>query len=535
VASHFAEATLVTEKRDPTSASDGQSAVSRPLYDRFGSRTSPREAFAWWWPWVFLSACLLAAAWFLVKPAPPTKVVLAAGPRDGAYNWFAERYAETFAASGVTLEIRPTLGSVENYHLLNEAAKAQDGLTLADDTGVSVAMVQSGTCPEGITAELHAIASLYLEPIWIFHRGDRPLQLADLAGRSVAVGPVGSGGRSIAERLFRASGIVFEERASAPFGLESLADFANTLKTAGETHATTAPTTQPAKRPPVMFDRRGGTDAADALQAGYVDAAVFVLAPRHPLAAKLLKDPSLKLMSFDRHEAFARNFPFLSDVKLPRGTVDLANDLPAQDVYLLAPAANLVCRSGTHPAIVSLMIKAATAAHERGDLLSPPNRLPSTQYIEFPLDPAADDYFRHGQPFLQRVLPFGVAAFVDRMKILLLPLITLLIPLIRLLPPMYVWRIRSRIYRWYKVLQEIDRKLRQKSNGPPSAELADDLLVLQQMELELADQKVPLSYMGEFYNLRLHTDYLRRRLEARLARKADPSEPAPPAMGATVS
>jgi hypothetical protein len=271
----------------------------------------------------------------------------------------------------------------------------------------------------------------------------------------------------------------------------------------------------------VVFDARGGRAAADALKSGQVDAAVFVFSPRHPMSAELLRTPGLQLMTFERHEAYARVFPFLSDVKLPRGTVDLSKDLPGEDVYLLAPAANLVCRKGTHPAIVSLLIKAATRAHERGDLISPPNTLPSTKYIEFPLDPAADDHFRHGPPFLQRVIPsFWVAAFVDRMKILLLPLITLLIPLARVLPPVYVWRIRSKIYRWYRVLREIDKTVRAAptaaAGGPatdPNA-LAAELAVLGQMDQELSDQKVPLSYMSEVYNLRVHTDYLRRRIEA---------------------
>jgi hypothetical protein len=49
---------------------------------------------------------------------------------------------------------------------------------------------------------------------------------------------------------------------------------------------------------------------------------------------------------------------------------------------------------------------------------------------------------------LQKYLPFWIASVVDRGKILLLPALTLLLPLFRVAPPLYRWRIRSRIYRW---------------------------------------------------------------------------------------
>ena len=87
--------------------------------------------------------------------------------------------------------------------------------------------------------------------------------------------------------------------------------------------------------------------------------------------------------------------------------------------------------------------------------------------------------------------------------------------LARLLPPVYVWRIRSKIYRWYRVLREVDKTVRAapQQAGDPTA-LAPELAILRQMDREISDQKIPLSYMSEVYNLRMHTDYLRRRIEA---------------------
>jgi len=490
----------VTDDHPPTS----DSRLARiPLYNRFRDRTGVWDTLRANWIWIFLTALLLAIGWMLVKPAPPKRVVIATGGQDGAYFWFASQYAESFAQNGLKLDVRATRGSIENYQLLAAGGANPD----EDGDHVSVAIVQSGTTPPGEQADLRAIASLYLEPVWIFHRGQKTDQLADLRGRRVAVGSVGSGTRSIVERLLSA----------------------NSLKWA-ETGPATAPASQPAPADDkaIRFDARSGRAAADALKSGELDAAALVLSPRHPLIAELLREPSLQLMSFERHEAYARLFPFLSDVKLPRGTIDLAADLPAQDIYLLAPAANLICREDLHPAIVVLLLRAAIKSHERGDLLSPAGELPSTRFVEYPVEPSAAEYFKSGPPFLQRYLPFWAAALADRMKILILPLITLIIPLARIAPPLLVWRIRSRIYRWYRVLREIDRRLRideavaseAMTDVPPLQEehLEKDRATLLEMEQELSEEKVPLSYMQEFYNLRLHADFMLRRVEARLSR-----------------
>jgi hypothetical protein len=43
---------------------------------------------------------------------------------------------------------------------------------------------------------------------------------------------------------------------------------------------------------------------------------------------------------------------------------------------------------------------------------------------------------------------------------MLLPLIALFFPLFRIMPIAYRWRFRSKIYRWYKKLAQVDPELR---------------------------------------------------------------------------
>lgn len=472
---------------------------------------SRRDLFVAWLPWLAASVALLLIGSMFVRPAPPKHVVIAAGPRDGSYYWFAQRYAETFKANGVDLQVRETAGTVENYQLLA-------------DGRADLAMTQAGAAPEGLEVELRSIASLYLEPVWIFYRGDETPALAQFRGRRIAVGPPGSGTRAIALKLLAANDIATtldQGAGAAPAGAESGVAAPAAWPT---TNAST--TTAPARRGATVLVPLGGAAAADALRRGDVDAAVFVIS-LGPMIQSLLREDDLRLLQFHRHEAYARRFPFLSGATLPEGVIDLGRDLPPRDVNLIAPAANLVARSDLHPTLVPLVCKAITAAHERGDLLSRPGQFPSTAYVEWPVDPAASDYFRSGPPLLQRYLPFWVAALLYRSKILLLPLITLLFPLFRIAPPLYVWRTRSKIYRWYRILQDADLKLRAAGNGEhpgaprqatpqPAPDLSAELELIRGLDAELATVKVPLSYMQEFYNLRLHTDFIRRRLEAKV-------------------
>jgi uncharacterized protein len=468
---------------------------------------SRRELFVAWLPWLAASVALLLVGSLFVKPAPPKHVMIAAGPRDGAYYWFARRYAETFKAEGVDLQVRETAGTVENYRLL---ASGQADL----------AMTQAGAAPEGLDVELRSIASLYLEPVWVFYRGDELTTLAQLRSRRLAVGPPGSGTRAISQRLLAANDIetTVDQGATASQAGAERGAVAPAASSATLASTATLPTT---RRAATVLVPLGGSAAAEALRRGDVDAAVFVISPS-PMIQSLLRDDGLRLLQFHRHEAYARRFPFLSGVTLPEGVIDLGGDLPPRDVDLIAPAANLVARPGLHPTLVPLVCKAVTLAHERGDLLVRPGQFPSTAYVEWPVDPAAREYFRSGPPFLQRYLPFWVAALVDRSKILLLPLITLLLPLLRIGPPLYVWRTRSKIYRWYRILQNAELKLRAPGNGnglaaPAStADLNAELDLVRGLESELATVKVPLSYMQEFYNLRLHADFVRRRLEERV-------------------
>ena len=53
-------------------------------------------------------------------------------------------------------------------------------------------------------------------------------------------------------------------------------------------------------------------------------------------------------------------------------------------------------------------------------------------------------------------MPFWLANLIDRMWVVLVSIIAILLPLSRVVPPLYQFRIRSRIFRWYAQLREVE-------------------------------------------------------------------------------
>jgi TRAP transporter TAXI family solute receptor len=420
-----------------------------------------------------LIAVGFAVAYQFVDPAPPRHLTLATGSPDGAYHAFGERYKAILARDGITVRLVESAGSVENLALLEGPAEAT---TESAAQPVDMAFVQSGIGDPAESPGLVALASLYYEPLWIFVRGAQPVgRLTALAGKRITVGAAGSGTRAVALELLAANGI-----------------------SAGDAEGT------------VLSDSAGAA-AAEALAAGKLDAAFFVTAKYHPLLSGLLAQPDIDLLSLERAAAYQRRYRYLAGVTLPEGAMDLAANLPAEDVQLLSPLATLVAREGVHPALMDLMLRAATEIHGGSGLFEEPGEFPSPHNVDFPLSPSAERYFQSGLPFLRRVLPFWAATLVERLWVLLLPALTLLIPLLRIAPPTYRWQVRRRITRWYRDLRRLESDLQAAAEAGDRDALQAALGDVDRLQVEIGGIAVPLSYASDLYNLRLHAEFVRRR------------------------
>ena len=404
-------------------------------------------------PAAFVVIAAFVLAFQFIKPAPPKHVVMATGGPEGAYYQFGRRYAAFLAREGITLQLRPTAGSVENLELLRSGE-------------VSLALVQGGVDDGQSDPGLFSLGSMYYEPLWLFSRKGLSVQrLGDLAGRRIAMGPEGSGTRALANRLLRDN------------GLAQTADWV----------------------------AKGGQSAVDELLAGRVDAAFFVMSAESALIRELLSHPQVVLADFVRAPAYTRRYRFLSALELPEGAYDLAANIPNRTVRLLAPAANLVSNTDLHPAVASLILQAASEVHREGGYFGDRGEFPSARLLAFPLSDEADHFYMHGPPLLQRFLPFWAASLVDRLKVMLLPLLVLLFPLIKVMPPIYTWRMRARVYRWYEELEKAEQQL---TDG--DSDVATLLDELNRIETEVRQVKVPLSFTDQLFQLREHIDMVRR-------------------------
>jgi TRAP-type uncharacterized transport system substrate-binding protein len=436
---------------------------------------SVRDLFAVIAPFVLIALLLLAGAYYLLDPTPPKRVVLATGPEQSDYAEFGKRYAAELKRYGIEVMLRPTLGSSENRRLLRDGTQAVDlGFVRGGSSDAArAADEENGGVP------LVSLGSLYLEPVWLFYRNEAAkrlnpeatlTQLADLRGWRVNVGARGSGVTGLVAKLLQANGIA---------------------------------------RDSFKESRLEETPAVVALLAGELDAVVLASVPESLMVQMLLQTPGVKLYEFAQAEAYARRLPFLSAVLLPRGVVNLAGDAPAHDVPLVATTTTLVARAGTHPALLQLFVQAAHDIHGGTGWLAHAGQFPSPQNTEWPLAKEAERYYQNGPPLLQRYLPFWLANLIDRMWVALVSIIAVLIPLGRVVPPLYQFRVRSRIFRWYRQLREIEDALRRKSG--PRAELLDDL---NKLDAKVQHVAVPLSYADQLYALRSHIQLIRERLSS---------------------
>lgn len=413
---------------------------------------------------VLVAATLWITTRFL-QPAPSRHIVLASGAGFGLYHQYAERYKRILARDGVVIEERATEGAAENLRLLRDP-----------NSGVDIAFMQGGIATAADADEIEMLASLYYEPLWVFYRAPKALsQLIEFQGKRIAIGAPGSGTRAFAEPLLDFNAVRPDNSTLLPLG---------------------------------------GDAAVAALQAGEIDAVLLVGGAQSPLIAKAMRDPILKLMSFDRADAYTRRFPYITKLTLPAGTVDFALDIPGQDVLLIGTKAMLVARAGLHPALVNLLLDAANEIHSKQGYFEAAGDFPSVAPVDFPVSADALRHKQFGPSFMHRLLPFWVATFVERFVLLVLPLILVVVPVVSYFPDFLRWRIRSRVYRWYGELTLLERDvLSHRAPFPIEQWLRD----LDRIERAVEDIKVPTNLASEAYTFREHVGLVRRAVLAKAA------------------
>ncbi|HEY9248715.1 MAG TPA: TAXI family TRAP transporter solute-binding subunit [Rariglobus sp.] len=417
---------------------------------------------------LFLSLlCLLAVVW-VVRSAPPRKLYLTSGPEGSSFQRWAGAYQKALAKHGVTLEVLPSSGSLNNLDRMLTAGPAGEVVDIGFISGGIVAKDQK-------LDGLMSLGSVGYQPLWVFYRGTGPLtRLSQLEGQRIAIGAPGSASRTIALTLLQANGI---------------------------------------SGAPTVFSDLDSTSAADALLQGQLDA-VFLMGDSASMLTlrSLVRAPGIQLFSFTQADAYVRRNTFLNKISLPQGSMDLGKNLPAQDVVLVGPTVELVAREGLHSALSDLLLDVARQVHGNAGLLQKRGEFPVLAEHDFPLSGDAVRYYKSGKGILYRVIgSFWVASLLNRLLVAVVPLMLVVIPAIRLMPVAYRFSIQLKLYRCYRPLLRLERETYQ----PLSAGRVQELLgQIDEIEKAVNRLKVPASFADRFYWLRSHLLFVRERLKA---------------------
>jgi len=423
---------------------------------------------------LFLSfLCVLAVVW-VVHSAPPRTLYLTSGPEGSSFQRWAGAYKDALAKHGVTLEVLPSSGSINNLDRMLTVGPFGERVDIGFISGGIVGKDQK-------IDGLKSLGSVGYQPLWVFYRSPVTIsRLSQLEGQRIAIGATGSATRTIAQTLLQANGI------------------------------TGAPT---------VFSDLDAASAADALIKGELDAVFLMGDSASTLTLRTLdRTPGIQLFSFTQADAYVRRHPFLTKILLPQGSLDLGKNLPAQDVLLVGTTVEFVAREGLHSALSDLLLDVAKQVHGKSGLLQKRGDFPVLVEHDFPLSDDAVRYYKSGKGFLYRVIgSFWVASLLNRLLLALVPLALVVIPAIRLMPVAYRFSIQLKFYRCYRPLQRVERE----TFGPLTAERVQELLKeLDEIETSVSRLKVPASFAERFYALRSYLHFVRERLKVTVVRAA---------------
>lgn len=425
-----------------------------------------KSRFTLWAIAVVLTIAVVWVSLFTMDPFPPRRITIATGQPDGTYDALGREYQRRLRREGLAVALRRSAGSVDNLELLERGE--------ADVAFVQAGIYQPAADPE---QRLRGMAAIYREPLWVFYRG-QPIGdgLASLASRRISIGAPGSGTEAVVRALFEALGLS--------------ATGANVV-------------------------RLTSAEARRAIEEERLDAAFFVASYADGNVIALLHRPDVQLLGFTRDVAFARNFRYLTPVRLDQGLLDLKADLPRQDVTLMAPAALLVCRESLHPRVVEQVLTIARDVHGPGSLIDPPRRFPTREGVDIPLHEAADSFLTRGESLLSRVLPYWALRWFLQLRLLLLPLVAVWVPLFGAMPILLNWRGNRVLQQLYAALRDAEA---QAATANGEAALRDVIARIEALRarIEALAQRLPLKHQRDLYHCRLHVSLVLAEARERL-------------------
>jgi TRAP transporter TAXI family solute receptor len=410
---------------------------------------------------IAMSVVSLLLMYFI--PAPPSKVIMATAFKGSAFEYYGRQYREIFSRYHIELELRETAGAVENVELLQDP-----------ESGVQVAFVLGGVSDEKHAPGLWSLGTVYNNPFWVFYSSNERFErLSQLKGKRIAVGPIGSGTRASAEQILSRGGVNSETATLLPFA---------------------------------------GSAAVEAVNDGKVDVVWSSGASDGPAVHSLLENPKVRLMSFPTAEAFTIIFPHLVRLIFPQAVIDVDRNIPPEDVTLIGTTAKVLVRSDLHPEIVQLLLQSMVEAHRGREIFQRSGEFPNSTDTEYPVAPAAMDFYRSGPSFMQRYLPLWLSVHAQRAIAVLVTAIAIGFPAFRFFPVAYQWIMRRRLVYWYGKLKALEASF---DTDPNDKSLPEKKNEIERIEDAVSHIHFPLTFTDQLYNLRSHIDIVRRKITSR--------------------
>ncbi len=305
--------------------------------------------------YILLPTALVAImGYLLISVMPPSKVRIEAGPRTGFFANSAEVIAQELWAFGIDTQIE-----------------------YVDDTTKIIDRVNAGDADIGFVAQslahtrtdhVFSLGAIAIEPMWFFAKAESGINhIAQLKGKTIAVGPQGSGARILGTQILNLYGITSQNSEFLPLRVR---------------------------------------DRAIAINEGGVDASLFLFPETTPLIQALSKNPRLTLIDIPEADALSRMLPNLQKVTIPRGAFAFMPPSPSQQTDSVAIPVSIVMNSDAGSSLGVLVADILKRKFSARTLFTDDNELPAFYYRQLEPLRDAENIYTQGRPFLSDI--FGV-------------------------------------------------------------------------------------------------------------------------------
>jgi len=412
--------------------------------------------------WLLMVLCIFVGLMIFISSKPELKkeIRLATGPVGSDSYAFGLSYQSLLLNEGVNLILVPTKGSLDTIGVLN--AKQAD-----------IGFIHSGILVNKSEYNFESLASIYYEPMWVFYRNDgyKINYLIEATPKRIGISITNDGTYELAKHILDANGIT-NETSSIQY----------------------------------LYD----TEAKKALNDGEIDLFITFANEKNENVVSLLEDSKVELLNLKRAKAYSQKFNSLKNLSIYEGGIDLFRNIPSERIEILSSIQNLVTNKTIPDELIRIFLKKVKIIHSGRNFFETTEEFPNLKYLDTIVNSEAEVYLTIGDSWLEEIFPFWIATNIDRFKLLIIPLLGLLIPLLKSIVPLYVFTIRSKIFKWYKKLHLLEMRI-QHSDTENVTEIQSELQKLKN-EVQIKT-KVPLSYMGEYYNLIVHIELLEKKLE----------------------